>query len=171
MPSAQIRNAEMINLARADLLNAADRNIAFFAYNSATSLSFSSGFVALDTQVVNTAPTVYALASNIFTILEAGVYKFTVKVTVGHGSGSANLVAALTLDEDPNTGSYAAVPGSLSYWGVLGASYASGHSTIIRRVLPDYKYKIAVSRQSTTDSLVMLALTCTLNVERLYKLG
>lgn len=169
MFSAQQRNSEMQALNSADLLSVKDRNLGFFAYNSATSVGFSVGTVSLDTVPINNSPDVYSLSGGILTILQAGIFKFDWRVTVGHASGSANLVAATTLDQDPATGSFAAVPGSLVYWAVLGSAYASGVGSMLVRTKANYRYKIAVSRQSTTDSLLMLANACTLSVERLFR--
>lgn len=170
MPIVQARNASMQQLSSPDVLDVENNNFCAEWYDGAGGTGFmASTVVPLATERQNAAPEFYVMASNILTISEAGLYLFNFAAT-GANSGSAEMIAALTLDEDPATGSFAAVPGTLTYGTWFNGSGTLYNSAVLRVGL-NYRYRLSISRigGSVTPTLVQNA--SHLSVIRLFKNG
>lgn len=170
MPIIQERNASMQQLNSADALDVEDRNFGAEWYDSVGGTAFlASTVVPLATERHNAAPEIFSMVSNILTLTEAGLYLFNFAATAAN-SGSAELIAAMTLDEDPDSGVFAAIPGTLTYWTWFNGSGTAHNSCLVRAGL-NYRYRLAVSRigGSVTPSLVQNA--SHLSVVRLFKNG
>jgi len=169
MPIAQVRNASMQQLNSADLLSVKDRNFGAEWVDGAGGATFTAATtVPLATERINPAPELFVMNSNILTITEAGLFLFHFAVTASH-SGSGELVFQITLEEDPDTGSFAEIPGTIAY-----ATFFNGFGTAVNSALvrtqADYRYRLRVASLSGgTNSLVQNG--SKLSVVRLYGLG
>lgn len=172
MPVAQRRNDAMQQLNSVDQASIKDRNFAGEWYDNSGGVAFDSAIVLnLDTERINTAPTVFVMAADILTITEAGVYKFEYKVTASHSSGSSAAVLAIYLEEDPATGSFAIVPASIHYATQHTVGFNSAQSNVILRVGINYRYRVRVARSSGSDQLLTTNSASKLSVVRMWKNG
>lgn len=170
MPIVSTHNASHHQISSADQLDVENNNFGAEWYDAAGGTSFlGTTVVPLGTERHNSAPEIYDLASNILTIAEAGLYLFHFAAT-GANSGSAELIAAMTLDEDPATGVFAAVPGTLTYATWFNGSGTMFNSALLR-VGIDYRYRLAVSRIGGAVTPTLVANASHLSVVRLFKNG
>lgn len=170
MPSAQVRNSSMQQLNSADLLDVEDRNFGAEWYDSVGGTTFlGSTVVPLGTTRHNAAPEIFDLDSNIVTILEAGLYLFLFSATASQ-SGSAEMIIAMSLDEDPDTGSFSVVPGTLTYMTFFNGSGTLYNSAVVRVGL-NYRYRLAVSRVGGAVTPTLLQNGSKLAIIRLFKNG
>jgi hypothetical protein len=170
MPIVQVRNTSMQELNSADALDVEDKNLSADWYDSVGGTGFiASTVVPMGTQRHNDAPTLFSMASNILTILEAGLYFFNFAATA-QNSGSAELITAMTLDEDPDTTVFAAVPGTLTY-----NTWFNGSGTMVNTALlqvgANYRYKLMVSRIGGAVTPTLVQNASHLSVVRLIKHG
>lgn len=170
MPTAQVRNASMQQLNSADLLDIENNNFGAEWYDGAGGAGFlGATVVPLATTRHNSAPEIFSLSSNILTITEAGLYLFNFAVT-GANSGSAELIIEAHLEEDPDTGVFATVPGTITYltwftgWGTL-------YNSAILRVGIDYRYRLVAARVGGAVTPTFLQNGSKLGVVRLFKNG
>lgn len=170
MPSAQVRNASMQQLNQADQLDVEDRNFGAEWYDGVGGTGFlGATVVPLGTTRHNSAPEIYSLASNILTILEAGLYSLFFSATAAN-SGSAELITSMFLEEDPDTGIFATVPASETYttwfngWGTM-------YNSVLLQVGIDYRYRLVVQRVGGTVTPTLLANGSKLSVVRWFKNG
>lgn len=177
MTIAQKRNASMQQLNSADLLPVENKNFAAEWYDSAGGQSYLSGnpafTVNLDTERVNTAPTVFALSSDIITLTDAGLYLFNFLVTVRQNGGSSAVVSRMWLEEDPDTGVFAEVPATMNYFSTaaISAASSSGFVSATLRVGINYRYRVRLEETSGSSSLITVANASYLNIIRLFKNG
>lgn len=170
MPIVQGRNASMQQLNSPDVLNVENNNFCAEWYDGVGGTNFlAATTVPLATERQNAAPEIFTMASNILTIAEAGLYLFNFAVT-GANSGSAEMIALMTLDEDPATAVFATVPGTLTYGTWFNGSGTLYNSAVLRVGIA-YRYRLSISRigGSVTPSLVQNA--SHLSVIRLFKNG
>jgi hypothetical protein len=169
MPVVGLRNADAQAINSADQLDVEDRNFGAEWYDAAGGTSFSTDTVVpLTTTRHNSAPEIYSMTSNILTILEAGLYFFNFAVTAQH-VGSSELVFFSRLEEDPDSGSFAQVPGTLTYT-TFFAGQGTGFNSALIRVGIDYRYRLVVSSLSG-GSNSLFANSSKLSVIRLFKNG
>lgn len=170
MPSAQVRNASMQQLNRADQLDFEDRSWGAEWFDSVGGTSFMSATVVpLAGERHNSAPEIYEMVSNILTVREAGLYLILYTVVADQaGSGELNFQAYLELD--PDAGSFAQFPGSIGYNTIFnGAGSISNY--IILRLGIDYRVRLVVARIGGADVPELLQNESKLSVVRLFKNG
>jgi len=170
MPIVQVRNASLQQLNGVDQLNIDEHNFGAAWYDSVGGTSFlGATTVPLATERYNSAPSIFSMTANILTLLEAGLYLLSFAAT-GANPGSAEMIAAMTLDEDPATGIFASIPGVISYdtW-FNGSGTMSNTALVIANI--NYRYRLSVSRigGSATPTLVQNA--SHLSAVRLFKNG
>lgn len=177
MPTVQKRNDAMMQLNQADLLRVQDRNFAAQWYDATGGQSFSFGTAAftvnLDTEQLNTAPTVYSMASDILTITEAGVYLFTAQVTTQQSGGSSAAVNHIWLEQDPATGTFALVTAAQTYFTMAAIPSAAGSGFIhaMLRVGINYRYRLRLEQPYGSSTMITLAGCSRLTVVRQWKNG
>lgn len=157
MAEVQRRNDELAALLGADHLPLLDRNIAFEAYDDAGGQTFVDSLITvnLDMERVNTAPTVFGLASDVVTVSQAGIYLVTWHVTVGHSAGASDAVAEMHLEEDSGSG-FGAVTATYEFVPVQGTGYGSGQGMAVLRIAAGNSYRLRVERGTGSDTLVLL---------------
>lgn len=175
MPIVQTRNASMQQLNSADALDVEDNNFGGEWYDHAGGQSFTLGnplFVLnLDTEKINSAPTIYSMASNILTIAEAGLYLFSYQVMVSSG-GQA--VTHAVLEQDPATGSFSVSIPAVTYFPTQGAGLSgisTGVVTALIQVGINYRYRIRVEQSHGSTPMLTVADGSKLSVMRLFKNG
>lgn len=169
MPTVGIRNNDAQQIGSTDHLDVEDRNFGAEWYDGAGGTSFATDTVVpLATTRHNSAPEIYSLASNILTVLEAGLYFFSFAVTAQH-AGSSELIFFSRLQEDPDTGTFADIPGTITYTTFFAGQGTAFNSALLRVGL-DYRYRIIVSSLSGgSNSLFQNG--SKLSVFRLFKNG
>lgn len=173
MPIAQQRNDELAALLSADLLSVNDRNVVLSLYDAVGNSFTTTETHVMGTTRLNTAPTVFVVAGGILTIGEPGLYLMLAHATFVNSGGSGEAGAFMWLEEDPGTGTYAAVPAlSMTAWlpTVAGAQQSTGVMGVVR-ALEGYKYRWRVARTSGSDIVAVAANGSGWDVIRLYKLG
>lgn len=173
MPIAQQRNDEMAALLSADLLSVNDRNVVLSVYDAAGNSFTTTETHGMGTTRLNSAPTVFAVAGGILTIGEPGLYLMLAHATFVNSGGSGEAGASMWLEQDPDTGTYAAVPAlsmAARLPAVAGAQQSAGVMGVVR-ALEGYKYRWRVARVSGSDTLAVAAGGSGWDVIRLYKLG
>jgi hypothetical protein len=167
MPAIQTRNADMQMLGGADHLRSLDRNFLFEAYHNSSNSFTAETVLGLDTQRLNHAPEYFLLASNILTVMEAGVYLFNLRSAMQMSGGVAGQ-AAFYLQQDPATGTFATVPAALSYVYLPANLNASVQIVVPLLVGFNYRYRIAAIRTSGTGTVSTVNQTTTLSAILLY---
>lgn len=176
MADCQERNCVMVGLLGADMASAADRNLAFRAYDSAGGQLFTGTAitVALGTVALNTAPLLFDLASNVLEVTTAGIFLVHFQTGaayhLGPGDGSGTMEAFLEVD----TGSgFAGVAGSLVYFNTLPGPMgpASGGGTLVLRLGEGDKLRLRLRREDGADSMRTVAGASWLSVVSLTLLG
>ena len=170
MPIGQVRNASMQGLGSADHLPVENKNFGAEWYDSVGGTGFiGATTVPLAGELVNPAPTVFDLSSNILTITEAGLYLFLYAVTAAN-SGSAEIIFQSYLEEDPDTTTFATIPGTTGV-----ATFFAGSGTIFNssllRVGINYRYRLIVARIGGAVTPTLVQNQSKLSVVRLYKNG
>lgn len=168
MSNSQIRNAELSSLVGVDVGSVRDRAILFQAVGSGGGQTFNPAIYAnFNTTIINTDPGIFSFSTPVLEILESGLFLIQAQVTVGYSSGSGPAVFAASIDQDPDTGAYAALSGGVAYAPLDASSYSSLTLSRLVRAKVGYKYKIAVSRQAGSDTLITLPNSCNLIAVRL----
>lgn len=170
MPAAQERNDEMARLLSADLLSSDDRNVAFEAYDTAGNTFTSLEVHSFNTTRLNTAPTVFSFDGSILTIAEAGIYQLSFHAVFVNVGATQLAEASILVDEDPATGTFAAVPAFAADVALPISGRNSAGCTCLRRVGAGYRYRVRVVRNSGVDTLAVVNNGSLLNAMRLFKL-
>lgn len=174
MPIVQTRNASMQQLNSADALDVENNNFSAEWYDHAGGQSFLLGngpfTLNLDTERINAAPTVYSMATDILTIVDAGLYLFSWQLMVSaNGLG----VTHAWLEQDPDTGTFALVPSAVTYFptvnGITGLSTATVTNLI--QVGLSYRYRIRFEQSHGSTPTVTVLDGSKLSVVRLFKNG
>lgn len=170
MPTVGFRNADAQNIGSSDHLSVFDRN--FFAewYDAAGGLLFlAADTVPLGTERHNSAPEIFDFSSNILTLTEAGLYLFFFSLTAQQ-SGSAEMIVQVYLEEDPDTGIFAVVPGTETTM-----TFFAGFGTLVNyaflRAGINYRYRLRVQRLGGTVTPTLTANGSKLSVVRMFKNG
>lgn len=177
MPIAQTRNEPMQGLNSVDQLRVQDRNFSAEWYDAVGGQVYALGTapftVTLATERLNTAPSVYSIASNIVTLSEAGVYLFNFQVIVQQNGGSSAVTSRAWLEQDPATGTFTAVPAAITYFSnaAISASSAGGSSSTVLRVGAAYRFRVRLEESSGSSSLITLANGSSLRIVRLWQNG
>lgn len=177
MPIVQERNASMQELNSADAQDIEDRNFGAEWYDSTGGQTFILGNAAivlnLNTQRVNSAPTIFSMASSILTITEAGLYLFSYSVTLAQNGGSNINANHAYLEQDPATGTFAPITSLRNYFPVapLASAIGSGMMTSIVQVGINYRYRVRVEQVTGSAPMITVANTSKLSVIRLFKNG
>lgn len=155
MPVMQVRNAEAQALGYVDHLRTDDRNFAGEWYDSG---NLSAGFVAATPMLLpavrhNSAPEVYAMASNVLTIAEAGLYLFDYTLFANPPS-TTHTSFYCYLEQDPATGVFAAVPASMSVGVTISGSSGAAHTSVLLRVGINYRYRVMAATFGVTHTMV-----------------
>lgn len=171
-PTAQKRNASMQALNGVDMLHIDNKNFAAEYYDGPGGQTFTSAVtVNLDTEKLNAAPTVFSLTADIITLLEAGLYLFNFCATASHSSGSSNATIAVWLEEDPATGSFAIIPGTICYAVINTVGFVTAVNSSIIRAGIDYRYRLQIARTSGSDTMITVANQSKVSILRLFKNG
>lgn len=177
MPSAQTRNASMQQLNSADLLDVEDRNFGAEWYDSIGGQDFTLGggpfTLNLDTEKINSAPTVFTIASDIVTLTEAGLYLFSFQLMAVHDGGSSACVNRVWLEEDPDTTVFAEALPAVNYFpmAAISASVSTGIVTSLIQVGINYRYRIRFQQSYGSSPLTTVADGSKLSIVRLFKNG
>lgn len=167
MPASQTRNADAQLLGWPDHLYAKDRNFCFSAYNTGADSFTSTITLTLNTVTLNHAPEMFDFASSILTILTPGVY-----LVRAHGaftmSGGGAGTAVFTLDEDPDTGSWGAIPGSQTHLYLPASTNVSFETSLLVYARAEYRYRIAGARATGSGNVQSLNNTVSLSAILLY---
>lgn len=175
MPVVQVRNAEAALLGSTDHLFFDDRNFCAEFYDHAGGQTFILGnspvLVNLDTVKVNVAPTEITLASDIITLVEAGLYLFRFQVMVIHNGSSSATVNRCWLEEDPATGVFAMTLPAVNYFTMAPIinSVGTGCGFALRMTQANYRYRIMVDQQYGSGSEKTVADGSSLSIVRLFK--
>lgn len=175
--TGQKRNDSMQQLNSVDQTRIQDRNFGAEWYDSTGGQTYSLGsgtvVVNLDTERLNTAPSVYVMASDILTLTEAGIYLFNAQVTTKQNGGSSSVNSRIWLEQDPATGSFAEVLGSMSYFShaPIPASSVTGVISLLLRAGIDYRYRLCLEEAGGSSPLITLINASKLSVMRLWQNG
>lgn len=177
MPLIQERNASAQELGSADHLNVQDRNWGAEWYDHAGGQSFQVGggpfTLNLDTEKLNSAPSVFTLASDIVTITEAGLYLFTFQLMAIQNGGSSACVNHLYLEQDPATGVFATYLPATTYFPMapISSSVSTGNVVSLVQVGINYRYRIRFEQSYGSSPLLTVADGSKLSIVRLFKNG
>lgn len=177
MPTVGLRNADAQQIGSADHLDVEDRNFGAEWYDATGGQTYTLGTAAftlnLDTTRINTAPTVFELASNIVTLKEAGLYLFNYKTTIIHNGGSSSAASRLWLEEDPDTTVFTLVPATAIYLHQppIFAASVSGSGFLYIRAGIDYRYRLRLEESSGSSPLITTANGTQLSIIRQFKNG
>src|SRR6476620_8600286 len=107
MPIVQVRKPSMMQLNSADELDVEDNNFGAEWYDHAGGQVILLGTgpftLNLDTERINSAPTIYSMAAGILTIADAGLYLFYSQLIM---SSNGNAINRMWLEQDPATGTF-----------------------------------------------------------------
>ena len=166
-PIIQTRNADAQLLGSPDHLWAKDRNFAFEAY-AASSESFTGETVlGIGNQRQNFSPEIYDFSSNILTIFQPGVYLFSYHSSFTMSGGVAGQVAVY-LQQDPATGTFTTVLGTIQYVYLPANLNASMQCVIPLLVGINYRYRIAAIRTSGSGNVSTISQTTELSAILLF---
>lgn len=177
MPTVGLRNVDAQQIGAADHLDVEDRNFGAEWYDATGGQTYTLGTAAftlnLGTTRINTAPTVFEIASNIITLLEAGLYLFNYKTTITHNGGSSNAVSRFWLEEDPDTTVFTLVPATSIYISQppITAASVSGSGSLYLRAGIDYRYRLRLEEVSGSSPLITAANGTQLSIIRQFKNG
>jgi len=176
MPTVGLRNTDSQQIGSADHLDVEDRNWSAEWYDSGF---FGSAYIAaivvpLITTRQNSAPEIFSLASSILTILEAGIYFFNYTVMASPTTG-VDAQGYGYIEEDPATGTFAQLPGTMAAAASTLGSATSIHTNCILRVGINYRYRLMAASAGTNWNLLGSGLGngwgSRLSVIRLFKNG
>lgn len=176
MPSAQVRNQAMQALNGADLDDVENKNWGAEWYDSTGMVGFNSGSGAftlnLDTERINSAPEVFVMASDVLTILEAGLYLFSIQCMVSQ-NGTTNVATNhVVLQEDPDTGVFASLPHAASFFSMPNLiSVATGNVVTLVQVGINYRYRVRLNQLYGSSNVNTVPDGSKLTVVRLFKNG
>lgn len=122
MAHCQLRNSENCSILQADLLDSRDRNLVCQFLDSTGGDAFTTAItVNLDSEVINTADTVFSISSDVVSIARNGIFLVQYQVTVEHtfGTGTTGTVRAF-LQQNIGGGGWNDV--NPSYYGTLSGS-------------------------------------------------
>jgi hypothetical protein len=177
MPSSQVRNADAQILGFVDHLNVEDRNFSAEFYDNVGGQSYLLGdpvlTVNIDTSRINSAPTIYSLASDVVTIAEAGLYLASFHVSSQLAGGSTSVVSQFWLEEDPDTGVFGEVTASRGFFvhaGILNSVSGASMTTLLQ-VGIDYRYRIRLEQIYGSSTLNTLFRGSKISFIRLFKNG
>lgn len=170
MPTVGLRNAEAQGIGSTDHLSINDRNFAAEWYDSAGGTGFlAATTVPLAATRHNSAPEIFSLASNILTLIEAGLYLLLFSVSVQQ-SGSAEMIYQAYLEEDPATTVFTTIPGTLSTCTFFAGSGSLCNYVMLRAGL-SYRYRLQVQRLGGAVTPTLVQNGSKLSVLRLFKNG
>lgn len=167
MPVSQSRNADAQLLGSPDHLKAADRNFVFSAYGTGSQSFTSTVTLELNTVTINHAPEMFDLDTHILTILIPGVYLLRAHGAFTMTGGGAGTMV-FTLDEDPDTGVWSAIPGSQTHLYLPASSNASFETSLLVYARTDYRYRMSAARATGAGNVNSLNNTVTLSAVLLY---
>lgn len=170
---AQRRNASMQALNGADLLPVDNKNFAAEWYDHAGGQAFIVGggpyTLNLDTEKVNSAPTVYVMAADILTLVDAGLYLFSFQLML---SSNGNGVTHAWLEQDPATGVFSTTLSSVTYFPTPAINgISTGTVTAILRAGINYRYRVRYEQSHGSTPCTTVADGSKLTVMRLFKNG
>jgi len=174
MPIVQTRNASMQQLNSADELDVENNNFGAEWYDHTGGQNFNLGSgiftLNLDTQRMNSAPSVYSMGFDILTIGEAGLYLFSWQIMV---SANGLSLTHAWLEQDPDTSVFAAIPSAVTYFqtfnGLTGPTTAVVTNLI--QVGIDYRYRIRFEQSHGSTPATTVLDGSKLSVVRLFKNG
>lgn len=170
MPTVGIRNESAQAIGSTDHLSINDRNFCVDIYNTSSETFVSETVLGLNTIRFNPVPEIFSLASNILTIAEAGYYLFLVRVALSMTGGGAGQ-AAVSLQQDPATGTFAAITGGLGYIFLPASLNFSFQMAIPVLAGANYRYRLTSIRTSGAGNVQTVNNTTCLSAIRLYKNG
>lgn len=172
MPVLGIHNAEAQQIGSTDHLTVGNKNFAGSWCDQSGGTSFmGTAYIPLTQELINTAPEIFSVSSNILTILEAGIFVFYFTMSAKKpGSQTGQTIWYGNLEEDPATGVFAAVPATQIY-GLFTAGQGAIGSHAIIDVKANYRYRLAVAVAAAGEQPVLVAQGSKLSAIRLYKNG
>lgn len=177
MPLLQVRNPSAQELGSTDHLDVEDRNFAAEWYDNAGGQTYTLGTspftINLTTERINSAPTIFSLASNIITISEAGLYLLHAQVMVQQNGGSSSVVSRFWLEQDPATTVFSEVVSTRSYihQAPLSSAIASNSLNTLLQVGLNYRYRLRLEEAYGSSPLITVANGTKLTLTRLFKNG
>lgn len=159
----------------ADLLPVDNKNFAAEWYDHAGGQVFILGggpyTLNLDTEKVNSAPTVYVMTADILTVVDAGLYLFFFQLML---SSNGNGVTHAWLEEDPATGVFAITLPAVTFFPTPAIninSVSTGVVTALIQVGINYRYRVRYEQSHGSTPCTTVADGSKLTVMRLFKNG